>query len=78
MSLIRRFQHPVVHVCLLLYSLLIVQIGEVLQAAPGSPNLYWLKLRKEQKTSDLPTLFKCDLDKTGPEKVKHSVTIKPY
>lgn len=50
----------------------------MLWAALGSPNLYWLKLRRDLITSDLPTLFKRDLDKTGPEKVKYSVTIKLY
>lgn len=52
--------------------------GEVLQAALESPNLYGLKSKRDPIALVLPMLFKCDLDKTGPEKMKYSVTIKLY
>lgn len=77
-SLIRRFLHTVIHTRCLLYSLLIKNIDEVLWAALGSPNQHWLKLRRVLVTLVLPTLFQDDLEKTGPEKMKYSVTIQLY
>lgn len=53
-------------------------IGEVLQAALDAPNLYGLKSKRGLIVLVLPMLFKGDLEKTGPEKMKYSVTIKLY
>lgn len=79
-SLIQRFLHTVVCICLLLYrvSWLFRKMGEVLQAACDAPERCGLKSKRDPTALVLPVLCKGDPDRTGPEKMKYSVTIEVY
>lgn len=77
-SFTQRFPHTVVCVCLLLYrvSWLVKKTGEVLQAARDAPEWRGLKSKRDRTASVLPVLCKGDPGRTGPEKMKYSVTMK--